>query len=61
VLNTRIYIAEFQDSSTKDYAANAIAEAIYDKVIEDGYDSTSFDLEENHFRTMMNDWKICLS
>jgi hypothetical protein len=69
VLNTRIYIAEFQDGSTKDYAANIIAEAIYDQVTEDGYDyeyddATDLipkDSEERHFKTMMNNWKICLS
>jgi hypothetical protein len=40
IINTRVYIAEFHDGSTKKYAANIIAEAIYDQVTDDGYDST---------------------
>jgi hypothetical protein len=42
MINTRVYIAEFHDGSTKEYAANVIAEAIYNQVMEDGYDSTLF-------------------
>jgi hypothetical protein len=42
MLNTRVYIAEFQDGSTMDYAANVMAKAIYNQVTDDGSDSTLF-------------------
>ncbi len=48
MLNTKIYLAEFQDGSTNDYAANVIAEAIYDQVKGDGYNSTLFDAIIGH-------------
>lgn len=42
MINTRVYIAEFHDGSTKEYASNVIAEAMYDQVTDDGYESTLF-------------------
>jgi hypothetical protein len=36
MVNTRVYIAKFHDGSTKEYATNVIAEAVYDQVTDDG-------------------------
>jgi len=41
-LNTRIYTAEFPDGHVQEYSANAVIEAIYDQVDEEGYDQRLF-------------------
>jgi hypothetical protein len=42
MINTTVYIAEFYAGRTKEYAANVIAEAIYNQVTDDRYDPTLF-------------------
>ena len=42
ILNTRVYLAEFPDGTVSEYAANIIAEAIYEQVNDDGYDTVVF-------------------
>mmetsp|Transcript_24287 Transcript_24287/g.34810 ORF Transcript_24287/g.34810 Transcript_24287/m.34810 type:complete len:1184 (-) Transcript_24287:1334-4885(-) len=42
ILNTRVYLAEFEDGFIKKYSANAIADAIYAQVDDDGLEHTLF-------------------
>jgi hypothetical protein len=75
ILNTIVYLAEFPDGSISEYAANIIAESIYNQVNDDGYDNTLFDSIIGHeYKAPLTDviengsfvpkstegWKICL-
>jgi len=42
ILNTRVYLAEFEDGHVAEYGANIIAEAIYNQTNDDGYDEVLF-------------------
>jgi hypothetical protein len=41
-LNTRIYLAEFEDGHVAEYSANIIAEAVYNQVDDNGFDEVLF-------------------
>jgi len=42
ILNTRVYLAEFDDGFIAEYSANAIADAIYVQTDDDGFEHTLF-------------------
>jgi hypothetical protein len=42
MLNTRVYLAEFEDGHVAEYGANIIAKAIYTQTNDDGYDEVLF-------------------
>jgi hypothetical protein len=42
LLNTRVYLAEFEDGYVAEYSANMIAEAIYNQVDDNGFDEVLF-------------------
>lgn len=42
LLNTRVYLAEFEDGHVAEYSANIIAEAIYNQVDDNGFDEVLF-------------------
>jgi hypothetical protein len=42
ILNTRVYLAQFPDGSISEYAANVIAEAIYDQTNDEGHEDSLF-------------------
>jgi hypothetical protein len=75
ILNTIVYLAEFPDGTISEYAANIIAESIYNQVDDGGYDNTLFDSiiihefnppftditqNENLVSKSTEGWKICL-
>jgi hypothetical protein len=42
LLNTRVYLVEFEDGHVAEYGANVIAEAIYNQVDDDGFQESLF-------------------
>lgn len=42
LLNTRVYLVEFDDGHVAEYGANAIAEAIYNQVNDEGFQESLF-------------------
>jgi hypothetical protein len=48
ILNTTVYLAEFPDGTISEYAANIIAEAIYNQVDDEGHDNTLFEAIIGH-------------
>jgi hypothetical protein len=42
MLNTQVYLAEFEDGHVAEYGANIIAEAIYNQTNDDGHDEVLF-------------------
>ena len=51
LLNTRVYLAEFQDGHVAEYSANIIAEAIYNQVNDNSFDEVLFkDIIGHHKR-----------
>ncbi len=43
ILDSRVYEVQFSDGHTKEYAANVIAEAVYDQVDDEGYEHPILD------------------
>jgi hypothetical protein len=71
ILNTRVYLAEFPDGTVSEYAANIIAEAIYEQVNDDGYDTVIFSHIIGHdyaptkevvtpFSKSTKGWSVCV-
>ncbi len=51
LLNTRVYLAEFEDGHVAEYSANIITEAIYNQVDDNGFDEVLFkDIIGHHKR-----------